>query len=529
MSQEIPTSVADFQTSLSAQVVAGDTSLTLTSIVDFDGNNLPAGLYAFTLDGNIEEYKEYVIGTLAGSVLSNIMSVSVQGLETPGIAKYHRRGALVSMTDWVVLGKVVNTLRGTQGLDPASPLFYDSAPASLSGNQIPTVDYVLSVVNGGPVSFQQQVFTSQTAGENLTALNHVYFKESDQRWYKVDADDTATFQQLKRGIALSTQTTGGSLSIATSGVVSGFVGLVAGSKYYASNTAGNIQTTVGTNTVFVGVALSTTQLIFDVNFRDIPYGNQKDALEGSSGTPSTTNPYVTLTDGRIGVLKSVTAGETISGATVPVPVYQNSTDNQYYSCDGNDTAKLKFQGFAVSDGTDNNPINLQTSGIVSGFSALDEGVSYWLSDSVGQIQNTPGTYPVLVGIGISTTELLIQKGRRTFAGNGGDVGSASGSLVVTCGFRPNVIRIAGMYASVSTTSQLDFVWWNGNIASTANFLDDVGNSAVVDNTARLYYTSTGAYMTFSITTVTATGFTIVWTETGSVGGGFFSYSAEGEI
>lgn len=529
MSQTIPTTVADFETVLAEQTVLGDTTIELNSIVDADGNNLSAGLYAFTLDGDIDEYKEYVIGTLSGSTLSSVMSVSVQGIESSGVAKYHRRGALVSLTDWVVLGKVVNALRGSQGLDASAPLFYDAALVSPSGNQIPTVDYVLSVVNGGAVSFQQQVFASQVAGENLTANNHVYFKESDQRWYKVDADDTATFQQVKRGIALSTQTTGGTLGIATSGIVSGFTLLTPGAKYYASNTAGAIQTTAGTNTVFVGVAWTATQLIFDVNFRDIPYGNEKDALAGTTGTPSSTNAYMTRTDNRAGLEKSVTAGATINGATLPVPVYQNTTDNEYYACDGNNTAALKFQGFAISNSTDGNPINIQTSGIVSGWSGLDEGVSYWLSDTAGSIQNTPGTYPVLVGVAISPTELLIQKGKRVYAANGGDVGTGSGNVVVTCGFRPTKISIYGVTAQTNSLATMTFNWFGGVAYYASAAIYNEAEAGVMDNNPRLYYGNGTNYMTFSIDNVTNTGFQITWGETGTVGGGFFSYVAEGDF
>lgn len=85
----------------------------------------------------------------------------------------------------------------------------------------------------------------------------------------------------------------------------------------------------------------------------------------------------------------VNAGETLNGATLPVPVYQNKTDNELYACDANDNTKYKFIGFATSNSTDGNPIVLQTSGIVSGFTSLDEGEKYYVQDSVGTIGTTP--------------------------------------------------------------------------------------------------------------------------------------------
>ena len=103
---------------------------------------------------------------------------------------------------------------------------------------------------------------------------------------------------------------------------------------------------------------------------------------------------------------SYNAGETINGATLPVPVYQDTSDNEFYACDANDTAKLNFVGFAISDG---NPIDIQMNGIVKGFSGLDEGEKYYVQDTAGTIGKTPGTHKIYVGRAISQTELLIEK------------------------------------------------------------------------------------------------------------------------
>lgn len=291
MAASIPKTVADFETTLDQQAFAGDTTLELSSIVDTDGNNLAAGLYAFTLSGDEETYKEFCLGTLSSTTVSGIFSVSDQNAVTSGLQKYHRRGALVSVTDWVAIGRLTAAARGEAGYDGSSPLFYDASPAGLSGTDIPDVNYVLSVVNGGPVSFQQQVLTVQVAGENLTVQDHVFFQESDARWYKVDADVLASYSGVKRGIALGTQTTGNTLSVAVSGLVGGFTGLTLGQPYYASSTAGAI-VTPGTNG-FIGVAFSTTQLIVDQYIKDIPTGDQKAALAGSQGIPTAANAYLT--------------------------------------------------------------------------------------------------------------------------------------------------------------------------------------------------------------------------------------------
>lgn len=106
------------------------------------------------------------------------------------------------------------------------------------------------------------------------------------------------------------------------------------------------------------------------------------------------------------------AGETIAGATLPVAIYQNTSDNELYACDGNDLTKLQFLAFAISNSTDGNPIIIQTSGIVKGFTGLVEGSKYYVQDDK-TIGLAKGTYPIYVGRAISETELLIEKNHPT--------------------------------------------------------------------------------------------------------------------
>jgi hypothetical protein len=108
-------------------------------------------------------------------------------------------------------------------------------------------------------------------------------------------------------------------------------------------------------------------------------------------------------------IKTLTAGETIAGATLPVAVYQDSSDNKIYACDGNDTDKLNFIGFAITTADDTEDIIVQMNGIVSGFTELAERTKYYVQDDK-TIEISIGTYELLVGIAISETELLIQKG-----------------------------------------------------------------------------------------------------------------------
>ncbi len=286
MTQTLLKVAADFETSLNAQVTAGDTTATLSSIEDTAGVDLANGLYGFTIDGD-NQYKEYIIATLTDTALTGVYSISPQGVATSGFSTYHRRGASVVVTDWASLSRITNVLDGTTDFDASTHLGYDAAPAGLTGNEFATVAYVLGVVSGGTVAFDQQVIGNQTAGENLTALNLVYFKTSDQRWWKCDADTSSTVIGVRLGIALSTQTTGNALSIAITGPVT-TSGLTAGAKYYASQTAGGITDTAPSAPAFpafIGWALSTTRLMLAPN-------PTVDQFSGVSATPSVNNKFL---------------------------------------------------------------------------------------------------------------------------------------------------------------------------------------------------------------------------------------------
>ncbi len=63
------------------------------------------------------------------------------------------------------------------------------------------------------------------------------------------------------GFAISAITSGNEGTTVISGVIAGFTGLLVGTKYYLSDTAGEISTSVGSVTRKVGIAVSTTELL----------------------------------------------------------------------------------------------------------------------------------------------------------------------------------------------------------------------------------------------------------------------------
>ena len=521
MANQIPIAVADFETQLSTSIAASGTSFSISSATDDDGNSLPAGKYCFTVD-NGKSNKEYLLGQLNGTDVTSVVRVSRQGVETSGAEHAHRIGSSIIVTDFATIQRVADILRGSVDLDGTAPIGYDAEPTLSDREDLATVGYVLDTVTGGTVAFDSQIITG-TAGEAIAAGDLVYFKTSDQEWYQTDADTAATVNGVQLGIAQGSGTDGAGI---TGGVqISGTyttTGLTAGSAYYAGNTAGAYTTSAGTTNRVIGVALSTTKLLMIPVTPESVTSDEKDAMVGGGdlGSPSSTNKYLTeQTRTRI-----LTAGATINGGTLPVPVYQNKTDNEFYACDGNDTDAMKFLGFATSNSTDGNDMDVQFTGIVNGFTGLSEGEKYYLSDTVGTISSTIGTYEVLVGVAISETELLIQKGKRRSAGTIDMDVTENGSEVITCGFRPSVIRLKGFSESGTAANEMNAVWSNGSLKAIC--FDATGS---VDTNARLYDGSN--YLTFSITSVTDTSFTINWAETGSytVDTAQLLWEAEGEL
>lgn len=293
----LPKIIANFSTSLSSKLSPGDTSLVVNSIGSKHGD-LTDGLYLITLSEG-ESNEEHILGTLDADTLtfsSLTRDISViDGVTSQSTGKIHRRGSEVKITNFLLV-LIARALNGDTPLSANAPIRYNSDFAFSNDRDLVDKQYVLSVVTGGSVTFDQHVL-SGTAGESLTIRDLVYFKESDQKWWKCDADTAATVEGVKLGIVLSTTSadaaiTGGVLIF---GVVEGFTGLTPGAKQYAGNTAGAIVETPGTTDVFIGWAYDDETIIFYPREIAALTDSTLAALAGGGdfGTPSASNKFVT--------------------------------------------------------------------------------------------------------------------------------------------------------------------------------------------------------------------------------------------
>lgn len=142
-----------------------------------------------------------------------------------------------------------------------------------------------------------RLIVAGTAGETVTAGDIIYFDETDDEWKLANAT-FVTPGDFKLGVAQGAGTNGNPIvgGVLLEGLDENQTGLTAGDLLYLSDTGGEVATSAGTNQFELGFAQSTTTMYFFPGWKNIVTKGQKDALAGTSGTPSTSNRYVTDDD-----------------------------------------------------------------------------------------------------------------------------------------------------------------------------------------------------------------------------------------
>lgn len=181
MTSKLATVIADFTTQLATAMQVGATTVSLQSATDDDGNALPAGVYFFAIDGNNSQ-KEHIVCTLSGTSLTNISSVSRQGVQTSGCARTHRIGSSVTLTDFAHLRYINDILSGATGLDHSNPLAYDGSPSLTTANQFATKGYVDGVaIAGGANASSTLKGITKLSIDPVSSTNPIAVGDNDTR------------------------------------------------------------------------------------------------------------------------------------------------------------------------------------------------------------------------------------------------------------------------------------------------------------------------------------------------------------
>ncbi len=223
----------------------------------------------------------------------------------------------------------------------------------------------------------------------------------------------------------------------------------------------------------------------------------------------------------------MTAGETINGATLPVPVYQNATNTLVYPMAGGGTTTQNFVGFAVTNGTANGSILVQQEGIVSGFTGLSGGNIYYVSNATGTISTTEGAVPFSIGKAINSTQLAIQRQKRRAHGTVSTVNDLVSTQSI--GFKPSIIRAASAMADSGGITGRG-VWTNGTYSSVNENGSNAGNIAnpTISSSGLISQSNTdgGDSWLVTVANVATTSFALNINESGAFNEIFIMWEAE---
>jgi len=174
------------------------------------------------------------------------------------------------------------------------PKMSDGTTAPTADAELATKKYVDDFASVTAVSKNAEIVAA-TAGETIAAGEAVYFDETANEWLLADGNVAAKCNNVRLGIAQGAGTDGAGITggVLLSGRDENQSGLTAGNRIYLSDTAGAIAESAGTEEVEIGHAISATTIDFNPRYASVPTGDEKDAMAGTSGTPSSGNLFAT--------------------------------------------------------------------------------------------------------------------------------------------------------------------------------------------------------------------------------------------
>jgi hypothetical protein len=220
----------------------------------------------------------------------------------------------------------------------------------------------------------QPIDVTGTAGETLAARDFVFLDSADSKWYKIDTNASPIKISAIRGVATGAITINTTGQIRLAGLVSGFTGLTAWGRMYASTTAGGFTQTKPSVTagggqiavIDMGFADSTTEMV--VMPQQIEYHKRESLVNDASltilhhsdpqGRKRAPRAYVasTATGASLAAYGSGNQDSNVHLSSKTVATY--GTDQ---CTGGTPTASSTLGGFNVTDVFDNNTATMWAS------------------------------------------------------------------------------------------------------------------------------------------------------------------------
>lgn len=444
---------------LSQAITASDSSFKLNNILAWDGttdlSSSDFGTQAFGIfrnaDGSLIELFEFDPTTIASaSITISNRGLKFNGDETEVSANkiaWAANDTIVELGTNVpqLLNNFVDKGRAQiiSGIKTFSALPQITAGNPVADNDIARKAYV-DLTATGSATYDQNLIPGN-AGATVAAGEVIYLKESDGEWYLADGSASATCENVIIGIAQGAGTDGNAIS---GGILIGGIDknatYTAGSKYYITDVAGALGTSAGTVEVLVGTGDANNNLVFEHNVTlETLTANEKDALAGTSGTPSTSNKFVTNDDtsdaagsGKI-VRATGTALPALDASNLTNVPISPTVDIQTFTGDGTYTKpsgalKILVQAWGAGGGSAGINTNEESGGGGGGgyneilLEASDVGTTEDITIGLGGIAGTSGGGA---------------------AGNGGD--TTFGSLLTGFGGKGSSAHAAGVVAGVA--------------------------------------------------------------------------------
>lgn len=359
------------KTTLSYGINDSGTSMRLVNLLKLDGTAMSASDIGDLLYGTFDPgtSREEIFSINGANVTVNAdgsvdITGVVRGLKevdpygTGGFSTDHPAGAIVIFGNNPQLFQTFASIPNDNEFEGENNFILlptSSGGNATDGDQLITYAQALAMFTGGTGTINR-IVVAGNAGETVTAGQLLYLLVSDGEWYKCDADTAATVDNIILGIAQGAGTNGNPVTsgILLFGLDSNQTGLTNNTAYYASNTAGAISSTPGTTEVSVGIARSTTSLLFYPRYNQQITENEQDLLQA-------------MIAGNDFYGASSTGNDTYVISVLPIVSYANGMRFRFKADVGNTgPASLNVNGLGAITIKKNHDVDLSTGDIEAG-------------------------------------------------------------------------------------------------------------------------------------------------------------------